>query len=109
MNFDGDVADVHRTVRRKARKAHTCCACREQISPGTVYTVTSVVWDGTAASTKRCPRCETIHAHLVDRAGWAEWPDEELNCGKEYVDVFDTEPPPDIAALAFALPGEVTC
>lgn len=33
--------------------------------------------------------------------------DRELRCGHSYEDVHGKPPPPEIAALAFALPGEV--
>lgn len=108
MYCDGDLADVYIRTWRTARKAHKCSACAEQIRPRDRYTHTAIVGDGTAWTVKRCARCEAIHAHLRERANqsYGEWPSDELDCGESYEDVFCEDPPPEIAALAFALPGE---
>ncbi len=61
-------------------------------------------WD----TVKRCQRCEKIHAHLVEeRSESDEWPNDRLDCGHGYEEMHGGEAPPDeIAALAFALPGD---
>ena len=90
----------------KARKEHTCSACGETIAPRQRYYRVALVFDGSASTVKRCARCQKIHEHLRD-LGSDSWPDERLNCGHDYEDMHDVPPPPEIAALAFALPGEV--
>lgn len=108
MNITDGPADVYMNVTRRARKAHICSACAEQIQPQQRYTLTTVIGDREVETFKRCARCETIHAHLRDRADVQdEWPDERLDCGDSYEDVFCEPPPLEIEALAFALPGEV--
>ncbi|TFG38795.1 MAG: hypothetical protein E4H44_03290 [Candidatus Aminicenantes bacterium] len=92
---------------RKARKQHRCDACNEPISVGHQYARVFILFDGEKSNRKRCARCQRIHEHLrtVDKYG-DTWPDENLACGQSYEDEWG-ECPPEIAALAFALPGEV--
>lgn len=92
-----------------ARKPHTCCACKETIPAGGVYAKISIVFDRGAESIKRCARCQKIHLHLRGKGDkWTQlWPDERLDCGEEYREHWGEDPPEEIAALAFALPGEV--
>jgi hypothetical protein len=93
-----------------ARKPHTCSACHETIAPGHAYTRVFIVWDGQIDVVLRCARCQAIHEHLrevcEDKSGGEMWPAEELNCGQEYREHWGVDPPPEIAALAFLLPGE---
>ena len=104
-----DAADVHTLRRRKARKAHQCCACAATIPAGSHYTLTTIICDGIVDKYKRCPRCEHIHARLVahnSRGGCCDpedWPREDLNCGH----VWDSDLPDDLAALAFATDAEI--
>jgi hypothetical protein len=90
-----------------ARKEHTCAACGEVIAKRQRYYRIALVFDGAASTVKRCVRCQRIHEHLrkSDTDGH-RWPDELLNCGHEYEDAHGVAPPDEIAALAFALPGE---
>ena len=97
-----DTADVHTLRRRKARKQHECCACAATIPPGSHYTLTTSIYDGSVDTYKRCPRCEHIHARLVARNP-RDWPAEDLNCGHVWRD----ELPGDLAALAFATDAEI--
>lgn len=90
-----------------ARKEHRCGACREVISPGHRYTRVYILFEREKETIKRCARCQKIHEHLRGKAPGEMWPDESLNCGEEYKAHWGEEPPEDIAALAFALPGEV--
>lgn len=93
----------------KARKSHTCSACKDPIAPGHQYFRVSWIFEGKAEGIKRCARCQIIHDHLKDVAApYDMWPAEKLNCGEEYREHWGVEPPEEIAALAFALPGEVT-
>lgn len=90
-----------------ARKPHRCHACHEQIGTGQKYARVQIVFEGSAETVKRCLRCQKIHEHLRELDRGALWPDERLDCGEEYTEHWGKEPPPEIAALAFALPGEV--
>jgi len=100
--------DVYRERAVRARVEHRCAACREPIAAGATYYRVAMVYDGTADSIARCARCQTIHKHLrAERDERSDqWPDERLNCGDTYAEVFGREPPDEIAALAFALPGD---
>lgn len=101
-----DTYDVYDEEERKARTAHVCDACHEQIGPGQRYTVVGIVWERRAETVKRCARCQAIHEHLRDLGGGDMWPDEKLNCGEAYQDHWGKEPPEHIAALAFWRPGD---
>jgi hypothetical protein len=101
MSTECEPADVYRNDRRTARKEHRCDACCEDIKIGDQYHVIVSVYDGTANSWKRCLRCEAIHSHLVGLGASDMWPDEKLNCGEEYEEHWNVEPPPEVAALAF--------
>jgi hypothetical protein len=101
---------VYDETWRKARKTHECCACKETIAAGQRYAHVAAIFDG-VLTFKRCARCQEIHEHLREKCAsdaysGAMWPAERLDCGHEYVDKWGREPPPEIAALAFALPGE---
>lgn len=100
-----DTADVYAETRRKARKEHACTACGETISPGHTYTVIRVIYDGGVSGLKRCARCQAMHVHL--RSVCDDWPKDELDCGHAYRDEHEMDPPPEIEALAFALPGDM--
>ena len=91
---------------RKARVAHRCCSCREAIQPGQHYHYYSGIWDGEPESYKHCGRCWTIVEALFERS--IEPVDLTLNCGMTWEGAFREDPPPNVAAMAFALPGEVT-
>lgn len=110
MSFDcGDleVAPVWRETKRRARKEHQCSACGETIRRGDFYV--SHWWGGRDGfdGCKRCMRCDAIYSHLVAITDFEDQPMPRLDCGHEYKEVHGQEPPPEIAALAFALPGEV--
>ena len=103
-----EVYDVYDETFPRARKEHQCSACRETIAPGQRYARVGIVFQKEAETVVRCLRCQRIHEHLRDLAPGDLWPDEHLNCGQKYHDTWGTEPPEEIAKLAFALPGEVT-
>jgi hypothetical protein len=100
--------DIYDETNFRARKDHKCDACDETIRPGDVYTRVFMLYDGEKSHVKRCARCQKIHLHLrgLGDSGEQLWPDEELDCGEEYTRHWGVAPPDDIAALAFALPGE---
>jgi len=83
---------VYVEARHRARRPHVCGACHETIPVGVVYTRVFMLFDGRKETIKRCWRCQAIHEYLA--------------CGEEYAAEWGVEPPPEIAALAFALPGD---
>jgi hypothetical protein len=107
---DGDSPDVCDSEWRKARKPHDCDACGETVQPCQRYHRTSMLFDGAWSVWIRCVRCQAIFAHLSDRiresGDHEEFCDAELNCGHDYRERWDEDPPPEIAALAFWRPGD---
>lgn len=99
--------DVYNETSRIARKEHVCAACKETIRIGDRYAIVGIVFDGEAESVKRCLRCQEIHEHLRKLGAYEMWPAERLDCGEEYKEHWGHEPPPEIAALAFATPEEM--
>ena len=99
-------AEIYDDSWRRARKDHKCCACHRAIRKGEKYSRTFVLFDGDVSVYVRCVGCQTIHLHLRTLGDGEMWPDEHLNCGEEYVQHWGVEPPPLIAALAFATPDE---
>lgn len=108
MSYEFDERyDVYDERYPVARKEHRCEACRERILRGDRYTRVGVVFDGIAYEIVRCLRCQAIHRHLRTLGTCDQWPDERLDCGEEYADHWGSEPPPEIAALAFATREEM--
>jgi hypothetical protein len=107
---DGESCEVTDDVWRKARKTHTCSACRETIAPGQRYHRTFYVFEGDPGVVIRCARCEAIYTHLNarmrDEGDHGEYCAAELDCGDTYEERWEEAPPPEIAALAFWLPGD---
>ena len=97
---------VYEEPQFRARKEHQCDACRETIRPGDVYTRCFVLFDGKKETHKRCERCQAIHDHLKELGEGETWPAERLDCGESYEGHWGCEPPEEIAALAFWLPGD---
>lgn len=104
---DAEAYDVYTETRRRARKEHKCCACKEAIRPGDYYEHIGAIAQGDAATFKRCLRCQRIHEHLRTKAPCDTWPDEQLNCGHGYREMWGEDPPLEIQALAFATRDEV--
>lgn len=96
-----DTYSVYNETDRRARKEHTCSACRTHIAPGEQFTRVVAIYDGSVTSLKRCACCQTLHEHLRELAPGDMWPDEELDCGQDYVDEWGALPG-YVAALAFA-------
>jgi hypothetical protein len=103
-------ADVFQEYRRKARKRHVCDACNGAIRPGDLYNLEDVLYEGRWSHTVRCARCQLIFEHLVvmcrEHGDSEEWPDPELDCGHEYRERWEVDPPAWLAALAFWVPGD---
>lgn len=98
------------TQIRRARKEHTCCACRISIKPGHLYQIDKALFDGYWETWKRCGRCVAIYNHLAEKMTGArnaglrdreEYIEVALNCGHTYQAEWGEEPPPEIANLAF--------
>ena len=111
QSFD-EYCDVWCEANIKARKPHKCMACKETIQPGQTYIKVDSLYDGDWNHVIRCARCQAIWKHLnaKEEARGCSYtqPDPTLNCGHSYEEVWKATPPPEIAALAFALPGEVS-
>ncbi len=108
MSHDIDETyDVYNERRVCARKVGKCGACEEPIRVGDKYMRVFIKFAGGIERVDRCARCQAIHEHLRGLAPGDMWPDEQLNCGESYEEHWSDSPPEDIAALAFALPGEV--
>lgn len=105
---DLEPPQVYRERWRTARKEHRCCACGERIRPRTRYQYISGIWDGEPDSHKRCERCVRISDEIEARRDPYDPPAAiALDCGTSWEDAFGAAPPDDVAALAFALPGEL--
>lgn len=107
---DGDYAQVSCDEWRTARKEHKCDGCKEKIRSGQKYRYVSILFDGSWTNYRRCERCEAIYAHLTERirkeGDVDEFCHEALDCGHDYAERWEEEPPAEIAALAFWLPGD---
>lgn len=97
---------VYCETERTARKAHTCHACFDTISVGHRYWYISAVLDGVTVI-KRCLRCQLLHKHLRSLAPGELWPNEQLDCGEDYLENWGREPPEEIRALAFKTAEEM--
>lgn len=106
--IDGNYYSAYVEETVLAAETHPCDACDEKIVYGTRYTLIVIVADEDEPETlRRCERCQKIHKHLRALGADKEmWPDEHLSCGETYKEHWGTEPPPEIAALAFARPGD---
>lgn len=107
--FDGEPIDVDQEVTRRARKEHICDACRGTIPRTHFYIRHTVIWDGGVEVIKRCLRCQAIYEELC-KLHHQECEDTapawRLDCGDTFRDVFDRDPPPELARLAFLTPEE---
>lgn len=82
-----------------ARKQHECYSCDEAIGVGHRYHLDINAAEGRITVTKHCLRCWAMVEALWKRG--VPWVSYDLNCGELW-----EGPPPEVAALAFALPGE---
>lgn len=108
-HYFGEEYPVYDERFPRARKPHKCDACGEPIAPGHRYARIGIVSNHSAETLVRCLRCQTIHEHLrgLGDADDRSWPDERLDCGEEYREHWQRDPPADIAALAFVTPDEM--
>lgn len=101
--------DVYNSDVVKARKEHTCSACRTTIQKGEHYARIFALHDGYVHHYKRCGACEVTHRHLAElcaASGDDLYPDEELNCGLSYKNEWGGDPPDEIARLPFLSSAE---
>lgn len=100
--FSGDeFCQIWDVTYQVARKEHTCCGCKETISPRQRYCKTVTMYEGSWEVFKNCLRCATMIEALKRRMGSYTTEIHYLNCGEVWDD-----PPADVAALAFALPRD---
>lgn len=93
-----------------------CCACRDTIQVGHRYQDgyyyreafdedDEEIGDGDEVVTEelpQCLRCHAVYLHLQALLrGTGEWCAWELDCGHDYWERWEREPPPEIAELAF--------
>lgn len=97
---------LYKERRVKARKEHKCDACGEVVSVGHYYFRISIMFEGEAETVKRCLRCQTLHLHLRGIEPGEMWPNEKLDCGKDYKAEWGKEPPPEMEMLAFVTQEE---
>ncbi len=106
---DGEYPDIENERRVRARKEHSCDACKETIERGHLYVKHTLIYEGTVDTTVRCLRCDAIYQQLVviHADCCLELPDLSLNCGHEFKERWGKEPPPELARLAFLTPTEM--
>lgn len=61
---DGDEPEFCSETIVRARKAHSCCECRETIPHGAEYERTVGKWDGAVNTYKTCLACSEIRRTL---------------------------------------------
>jgi hypothetical protein len=101
--------EVERTTYPRARKEHRCDACRETIRVGDRYARTFIVWEGEPETWFHCARCNALFKGISGRhreLRTGEGVQFDLDCGHSWQEIFDEEPPPEIARLAFLTPDE---
>lgn len=104
MSYEADETyDSYVITTPRARKRHTCDACKLWIEPGHMYARVYILHDNIKRTVKRCGACELTHQHLRElcEQRWQMWPDECLSCGLGYESEWDTAPPDEIARLPF--------
>lgn len=70
MNYeDYDLPEFITSVHPRARKAHACYECREQIKIGETYRRVSGKWCGDFDCFKICNACEALRALLENHSG----------------------------------------
>ena len=92
-----DAPDAWRETWRRARKRHTCCACREAIRPGDRYHYSSGIWDGSPGHFKHCARCWEVFLLISNDAD--DPVDLLLDCGSTWPEVFGTAQPAHLAFM----------
>lgn len=97
---------VHRHKICRARKEHTCSACRATIRPGDYYASVFALSNACGPENfRRCGACERTWQHLMGKCAEHNrlnndslFPLEDLSCGKAYTEEWG-DVPDEIAAL----------
>ena len=105
---DADRCDVWRETWRNARKSHTCFGCKEPIEPSHRYCETANLYDGRWTDWKHCRRCATLFGAIADKTREVTrehvvFIEPDFSCGETWLGNFG-QAPPEVEALAFALP-----
>ena len=103
LDIEASPVGTSRTVR--ARRGWTCCACGEGIPKGAEYRCNSWLFDGSWYYSRQCLRCWAMYRAIASRT--RDPVSVYLDCGTTWREAFGSDPPPEVEALAFALPGEV--
>lgn len=76
-----DTATVYNVERRRARKEHACCECREPITIGQEHEYISMLFDGSWSDHRLCLLCSEIGDHFAcgGRVAGTLWSDLEEN------------------------------
>src|SRR5262249_3246069 len=105
--FSDETYAVYQTTGRKARKPADCGASGDKDRPNDGFTRVVVLFDGRTETINGCSRCQKLPEDLRglcrEHRDGEFWPDERFACGLDYREEWGSDPPPEIAALAFAL------
>lgn len=107
---DADPVDFYVEPVFRARKEHTCCACKSTIRKGDLYVRASSGWEGQVETWKRCGRCQKTLEHLRKLCNGDNemQPREDLGCGLKYEAEWGGAPPAEIQALPFMTADEAS-
>jgi len=109
--YDGDPCSMFKEKVHRAIEAIKCSCCGIGIRVGDYYHRTMFISEARWFTIRRCAPCQKIYEHLLKKRNeskaWDMAIDLWLDCGEEYEDEWGEPPPPEIAALAFALPNEI--
>ncbi len=80
-DYDGDVATVYNDRTVKARKAHKCYECGEQIPIGAEHRCVTGLWDGKWETYRWCAACHEVVGEFSDgaRVFGSLWEEMEAN------------------------------
>lgn len=103
--FDEELPSCSTVRFPRARKTHTCCGCGETIRKGDRYRNESGIWDGRAERYKYCARCHALISAVLAQPG-NEGFVHGFMCDHSWEEIFESDPPPEVATLAFMTPDE---
>jgi len=84
-----DLPTVYDEVRRRARKEHTCCECRQTINKGDPYFEISGLWEDRWCRFRQCEECHELFFTAVRENDGP--PDEGPSFGDLRGWLFDTD------------------
>lgn len=100
-----DGPSVSRDTFPRARKEHRCDGCHGTIRRGDRYLRCFGVWEGDASTWKYCAACKLLIDAIMSQPG-NEGFVHGFDCGHSWRDVFESDPPDDVARLVFMTPDE---